>query len=191
MGLTPLLLVPLAFGQQPHQHGVVMLNVAVDQRILFLELTAPLQDVAGFEHWPPRNEVEQAAVDRAAGVLSDPQSVFAIPKAAKCKLKDTDIQLPGDHASHDEDDASHDEESEPETTAGAHEEDAEPGATAHVDLTVLFRFNCKAPQKLEQIRVHLFRLFPDLQSIEANLVTDTEQTFQQLNFAEPTLFFAR
>jgi len=177
-GLIPLMLVPVAFAQQPHQHGVVALNVAIDQRVLFIELITPLHDAAGFEHWPPGDEGEQAALDRAVGVMSDPHSVFSIPAAAKCKLKEVDVKLPGDISA-----AGDDFSAEPTAP--------DPEGEAHVDLTILYRFKCKAPANLAQIRVHLFRLFPDLQSIQANLITDTEQNFQDLSFAEPVIFIAR
>jgi hypothetical protein len=177
-GLILLMLVPVAFAQQPHQHGVVALNIAIDQRVLFIEFITPLHDVAGFEHWPPEDEAEQAAVDRAVRVMSDSRSVFSMPAAAKCKLKEVDANLPGDNPSSDDDFAA-------EPTA------PDPEGEVHADLTILYRFKCKAPDNLAQIRVHLFRLFPKLRSIQANLITDTEQTFQELSFAEPMVFIAR
>ncbi len=176
-GLIPLMFVPMVYAQQPHQHGVVPLNIAIDQGVMFVELIVPLEDVAGFEHWPAADEAEQASVDRAVAVISDPQSLFSIPAAAKCKLKDVEVQLPGDD--HGDDDLHTDSPL------------ADAESETHLDIVFLYRFNCKAPNNLNELRVHLFRLFPNLQSIEANLITDTEQVFQQLDFSDPVVFIPR
>ena len=168
-GVTLLVLMPmLAAAQQPHQHGVLTLNLALDERVLLMEVTWSLRDIAGFEHWPPRDDAEQNSFDRGVGVVSDTRSVFSIPSQAKCKIKDVETEGP------------------------AHtESDGQAHSDIHLDLTVNYRFKCKAPDELSEIRVHLFRLFPDLQSVQANLITEAGQTFQELTFAEPVLFLPR
>ena len=174
--LTLLVLVPLpAISQQPHQHGVVTLNLALEERVLLLEVTWPLLDLMGFEHWPPRDDVEQDRFDRSIGVISDSRSVFSLSREAKCKIKDFVMEEPPQNVGNDETD---------------HAPSSVEGET-HVNLTVSYRFKCKSPDELTEIRVHLFRLFPGLQSLQANLVTETAQTFQQLTFVEPVLFLPR
>jgi len=175
-GLTLLVLTPmLGMTQQPHEHRIVALNLALEERVLFVQMIWSLQDIAGFEHWPPGNVAEQDSFDRGVAVVSDPRSVFSLPPKAKCKIKDVEAEEPvaADDHHQDEDPSS----------------DARPGA--HVDVTINYRFKCKAPAELAEIRVHLFRLFPDLQAIRANLITDSAQTFQEVTFTEPVLFLPR
>lgn len=179
--VTLLVLAPLtAMSQQPHQHGVLELNLALEERDLLMEVTWPLYDLAGFEHWPPRNDAEQDSFDRSVGVVSDSRSVFSLAAQAKCKIKD--IQTPPPQ----QNDGVNDETDLVDGTLNSGDD-----GEAHVNMTVSYRFKCKSPDELAEIRVHLFRLFPAVQSIQANLVTDSAQTFQELTFVEPILFVPR
>lgn len=179
-GVTLLVFLPMwAVAQHPHQHGVLELNLALEERILFVETRWSLLDIAGFEHWPPSDDAEQSSFDRAVGVLSDTRSVFSLPPRAKCKIKDVETTGP--------------EQTDSPDAEADFEEDGLVGAESrtHVGVTVSYRFKCKSPDDLSEIRLHLFRLFPDLQSVQANLITESAQTFQELTFAEPVLFLLR
>lgn len=178
-GLIVLVFTPmLGLTQQPHEHSIVALNLALEERVLFVEMIWSLHDIAGFEHWPPGNDAEQDSFDNSVAVVSDPRSVFSLPPKAKCKIKDVDTEGPleagADHEANGDDHVSND-----------------VGQEAHVDLTISYRFKCKAPDELAEIRLHLFRLFPDLRAVRANLITESAQTFQELTFAEPVLFLPR
>lgn len=185
-GLVAVLVPVFALAQ--HQHGVMELNVAIDGRDLLLQLVAPMQDIAGFEHYPPRNEAEQRSLERGLGVVGDPRSVFSLPDDAKCKVRDVEIELPGEHHHADEPGGAHgDSGDEPPSGEAASGEPADAAdgpvvADPHSDLIVNYQLSCRRPQNLASIRIHLFRLFPALTSIQANVITATDQTFQQLDF---------
>lgn len=166
----------MAGAQQPHQHGTLELNLALQERTLFVEVIAGLEDIAGFEHWPPRSDVEQRGFDQGMAAISDPRSMFSLPERAKCKVKDIVKEEP--------------EQSGNGSNADDHAL-TDVAVEAHFNVTISYRFKCKSPSDLSQIHVHLFRLFPDVQSIQADLITDTQQTFQELTFAEPVLFLPR
>ncbi len=179
-GVTLLVFMPMmAASQQPHQHGVIELNLALDERDLQVETTWSLLDIAAFEHWPPSDAIEQTSFDRGLGVVSDSRSIFSLPDQAKCKIKDVETQGPAQHES-----LSSDVDLDEALLKGAQ-------PAAHVSLTIEYRFKCKKPDELSAIRVHLFRLFPDLQSVRASLITESGQTFQELTFSEPTLYLPR
>ncbi|MBY5975871.1 DUF2796 domain-containing protein [Phaeobacter italicus] len=107
-----------------HEHGVGLMNMAIDGDVLAIELNVPGADIVGFEH-AATAEADRAAVERALAVLADPANLIALPAAAACRMDEAVAHLLGDteaasdeHAAHDDhahdghDHASHDNASE-------------------------------------------------------------------------------
>lgn len=93
-----------------HEHGVGLMNMAIDGDVLAIELNVPGADIVGFEH-AAKAEVDRAAVERALAVLADPANLIALPAAAACRMDEAVAHLLGDteaasdeHAAHDDHD---------------------------------------------------------------------------------------
>ncbi|WP_333696711.1 ZrgA family zinc uptake protein [Phaeobacter italicus] len=132
-----------------HEHGVGLMNMAIDGDVLAIELNVPGADIVGFEH-AATAEADRSAVERALAVLADPANLIALPAAAACRMDEAVAHLLGDteaasdeHAAHD-DHASHDHASdghddhEPDShDHAAHDHDShehnDHGEAAHAD----------------------------------------------------------
>ena len=61
-----------------HVHGASKLNLAIEGRTISMELTAPADDIVGFET-RPRTDKQRAAVEQATSTLRDPLRLFTLP----------------------------------------------------------------------------------------------------------------
>ncbi|MCI5101398.1 zinc uptake protein ZrgA [Phaeobacter italicus] len=134
-----------------HEHGVGLMNMAIDGDVLAIEMNVPGADIVGFEH-AATAEADRAAVERALAVLADPANLIALPAAAACRMDEAVAHLLGDteaasdeHAAHDDhahddhdhaseghDDHDHDSHDHAAHDHGSHEHD-DHGEAAHAD----------------------------------------------------------
>ncbi|MEC8576069.1 MAG: DUF2796 domain-containing protein, partial [Pseudomonadota bacterium] len=127
-----------------HEHGVGLLNMAIDGDVLAIELNVPGADIVGFEH-AATAEADRAAVERALAVLADPANLIALPAASACRMDEAVAHLLGDteaasdeHAAHDDhasdghDDHDHDSHDHAAHDHDSHEHD-DHGEAAHAD----------------------------------------------------------
>jgi Protein of unknown function (DUF2796) len=158
----------------PHVHGVAELNVALDGNVLWIELNSPAVNIVGFEH-APQNAEQKAAVRDGIETLKDGGRVFGISADASCRLAaakvTTDIEHPG---------TEHHDDNE-------HGEEEEHAGEAHSEFQASYRFECAAPDALEQLEVHLFDLFPGTEEVEAQVISGARQTAAELTAATPNL----
>ena len=80
----------------PHVHGHGQLSVAVEGSKVAIELIAPGDDIAGFEH-PAETPEQKAALEAAKGVLSDPVTLLGIPASAGCKTLTAEVETRPEH----------------------------------------------------------------------------------------------
>ncbi|MFO1422737.1 MAG: DUF2796 domain-containing protein [Candidatus Competibacteraceae bacterium] len=160
---------PDALAAEPHVHGAGTLQLVLEGGSLNAELRLPAMDVVGFEH-APREAKHKEAVKKAVAMLKDSRKVLALPDAAQC------IATPGtveselledgpkaDHK-HDQHEADHDH----------------ADGEAHADFEAVYRFDCRRPEALKEIRVLLFQQLPKLERLGAEMVTPTGQRSQRL-----------
>jgi hypothetical protein len=161
----------------PHVHGVAELNAALDGNVLWIELSSPAVNIVGFEH-APQNAEQKAAVRDATETLKDGAHVFGTSADASCRLAEakvtTDIEPPG--TEHHDD-------------ADEHVEEDEEAGEVHTEFQASYRFECAAPDALEQLEVHLFDLFPGTDEVEAQVISGSGQTAAELTAAAPNLAF--
>jgi hypothetical protein len=154
LGLAALVPVVVAHSQ-PHQHGVVTLNVAVEGNKLSLALQAPLDNFLGFER-APRNDAERKA---AAAVLARLRSVdkatalFTTDTAAQCVLQRAEVQAAV---------------LEPITKPPAHDDHAHHAD--HAELEASYEFNCGQPAQLRSLTLGLFEAFARMQRVDVQVV---------------------
>lgn len=171
---TTMLAQPLAHAAGAHEHGVASLNVARSGSELLIELDSPLDNFVGFEHAPGNAEQKRRLAD-ALAVLQDPARVVSLPDAAACRLVEAEVDDP--FAPHDD---HHHEE------ADGHED----GERGHADLEASWHFECANAAALIGFDVELFKHFPRLGKLRAQLVGDAGQSAWVLQPTSVRLEFA-
>ncbi len=89
-----------------HEHGAAVLNAAIEDGSVFLELETPWNNLVGFEHEPSTDE-QRAVVSDALALLEQPNMLFAFD-GGSCVLSDTHIE--NSMAMSDDDHDDHDDE---------------------------------------------------------------------------------
>ena len=161
---------------EAHEHGVASLNIAVEGKNLYIEFSSPAVNIIGFEHHP-RTHTQKDAVKNAVNQLQKANTLFILSAGPEIQLVTasvhTDIDEEADHHSESEhghaDEGHHDKEHH---AADEHER--------HSEFNARYHFVCKKPERLSQIEVGLFRVFPGIEQIEVQLVSGTKQTAMKL-----------
>ncbi|ENM3834916.1 DUF2796 domain-containing protein [Vibrio cholerae] len=177
---------------EAHVHGQVELNIAQDGHDLLLEITAPGADVVGFEH-APQDGAQKQALEKALETLHHPEKLFALSDKAQCEKREVLIKhtLGGEEYQH-----SHaygeGEEHEHQHGEGEHDhkghehEGHDHDEHQHGSFTAQYQFHCEAVDQLKQIDTQWFQYFPSTEKIQANVLTEKQQSALQLN-AKQTL----
>lgn len=162
-----------------HVHGEAQLDVALEGKLLELQLHSPAMNLAGFER-APANAREQARLNAVRDFLTQPEKVFMLAPEAGCALEREAVssELFGVAAGDEDHLALHDEASE-----------AEP-ADDHHDIHAYYQFTCAKPQALRSIDLrNLFRQYPGLHELDVQLIGPRGQNGQTLNARNPILQF--
>lgn len=154
-----------------HQHGVALLDVAVDGNDVTLRLTVPALHVVGYER-AARNDAERKAAAAAAARLEDHRQVFAFPVAARCRVATAMLEVPeaGGHEGHDHD----------------HDHD-HGGSDEHADYVGTYAFRCDAPAALRFIEARVLSVLVGNPTLRANVATARGQSQATLSAATPRL----
>ncbi|MBL4599706.1 MAG: DUF2796 domain-containing protein [Rhizobiaceae bacterium] len=139
-----------------HEHGVSELKIAIDGNLLQIELEAPGSDIVGFEHEAEGDE-QKKALQTALSNLGDPMRIFDFPEAAGCSVTASKAAF----------ELEHEEEHE-----GEKHEDEEEG---HAEFHVSYSLTCTSPERLTNIGLKFFDLFPNAKEIEVAAVSGNGQ----------------
>jgi len=151
----------IAFAQNgAHEHGAANVSVAIDGEKLLIEFSGALDNVVGFEH-APRTEVERDTFSHAISVLEQPDELFLLADAARCKVTDKRIDMP-------------------------YRDNGEP-EREHADFQATYQFECAAPSSLQELQVNVFDLFPRIRNIRALVATSEAQNAVALDRASRKL----
>ena len=183
-----------------HEHGVGLMNMAIDGDVLAIELNVPGADIVGFEH-AATAEADRAAVERALAVLADPANLIALPAAAACRMDEAVAHLLGDteaasdeHAAHDDqasdghddydhdshDHAAHDHDSHEHDDHGeaahadhdeAHHAEHHDTAGGHTEFHAAYRWTCTNPTGLTSLAFPYFTAFENARELELQVIT--------------------
>lgn len=132
-----------------HSHGDASLAVAIDGARVFFELDSPMYNLLGFEH-APKTPGEVDKHRKVAATLSQPDRLFSVNADAKCEADGSHSVDLFEPAEHDDD----------------HADDHSESDSDHRDVLVEYEFTCKAPERIGEIVVHLFDLFPELTQLD-------------------------
>lgn len=170
-----------------HVHGVAHLNVALEGKNLYMEFMSPAANIVGFEHHP-KNQSERDAIESARNTLKNADAVFKLPAAAGARLVEVSVVSEAEHDTHHDAEHGHEGEGHREEKAGkdhGHHDADEHEGEAHSDFKAVYRFVCQHPDKLATIEVGLFELFPGIEAIEVQILTETKQTALELTARKP------
>jgi Protein of unknown function (DUF2796) len=138
-----------------HEHGKVMINVALEEKHLVIELDSPAVNVVGFEH-EPRTDSERAAVRTVSDVLKSGNGLFGLPKDALCLFQGAEIKAPKWEPSPDEHGA-----------PDRHEH--------HADYEARFTYQCDAPGSLTWLEPWLLDKLLNVVEARVNIATGSGQ----------------
>ncbi|MGL1931034.1 MAG: DUF2796 domain-containing protein [Desulfotalea sp.] len=193
--LTTGVSIVMAEEHEPHVHGIANLNIALQDDELLIEFKSPGMNIVGFEH-QAQNKKEEDVLEKAIATLKLNNSLFLFPEAAKCTVHDITIHSDQmEHDSHGEthdangaiDDDHHGEEIAHEDSE--HHHDDHGGEMTHSEFTGEYHFKCQNPEKLDELNVAMFEVFPGIEKIDVQLFTSTNKTAYSLNSKNTTLDF--
>ncbi|MFD0911287.1 DUF2796 domain-containing protein [Ruegeria arenilitoris] len=161
-----------------HEHGVGVLNIAVDDTTVFMEFHAPGADIVGFEY-AAVNAEDRNAIDTAVATLARPLKLFILPAAAECSVVQASAELEGEGA-HGEQHA-HEEDH-------AHEHD-EHGANeaGHTEFHAEYTLTCANADAITEISFGYFDTFSNARELEVQIVSETGAQAFEVERDEPTL----
>lgn len=136
-----------------HVHGAASMNLVLENSLLNITMSIPGMDAVGFEH-PAVSADEQAILQKALAHLQNPDALFLLSKNADCHLLNGMVE-----------------------TALLNKE-AKPGV--HADVDISYQWQCKNPDDLKQVSVQLFAHLSHLQKIQANWISQSNQSAVEL-----------
>lgn len=154
-----------------HVHGASKLNLAIEGQTVSMELTAPAQDIVGFET-RPRTEKQRAAVEQAEATLRDPLKLFTLPPAAGCTVASASAELVFEDA-----DADRGSSAEGDT---AHKAE-------HAEFQGRYSLLCTNAAGVQQIDFPYFKSFPRADEIEVQAISQGGQKSFEVKRARPRL----
>lgn len=141
----------LAAWADPHEHGVVRLQLALDGPVLSVALQTPLDNLLGFER-APRTAAERQAAQELLARLGQGQGVLQPDPAAGCSLQQASVQS----------------------------EVLKPGspsaARGHADLQAQLTWRCSQPGLLASATVELFDGYRRVRQIQVQMVLPRGQS---------------
>lgn len=148
---------PSAAHQSAHVHGLVRLDLAIEAKLLSVQIQAPLDSLLGFEH-RPRTAAQKAAAENLLKQMNNSAALIRPPQAANCQPSKVSIQA---------------DALQPSKPAAKQEEE-------HNELEASFEFNCENPEQLSFIEIAFFDTFKRIQKIEVQMVGVKGQAKQVL-----------
>lgn len=172
--------------EKAHEHGIGVLNLAVEGKEVEIEMTVPGADAVGFEH-APSNDKDRRAVESAIAKMKAADKLFMFPAAAGCRLEEAEV-----HAAQLEDDHKDDEHKHDHKDDHKHDKDhdhKDEHKEEHAEFRSHYHFECLVPEKLTHIDVGFFKVFPSAHELEARFITPRGQGAAELTAAASRLKF--
>ncbi len=137
-----------------HEHGHVLLQIALDGNQLLMEMRSPAINIVGFEH-KAETETDKDKVEWARKTLESFRTLYVLNEAGACQPQSVIVEseLFSDHN---------------------HEGDEHSEFHAH------YRAACENPGAITKIVVNLFSHFPGIEEIDVQIISDEGQTSIEL-----------
>jgi hypothetical protein len=157
-----------------HEHGAAQLNVALEGKVLELQLQSPAMNLVGFEH-AAKSAADKTKVAAVRSQLEQPLALFGL-STGDCSVSQQVLESP----LFDEAADSHEHEHEHEM----------PHDGEHSDIHALYTLDCQKPEDLQQLDLReLFKRFPATAKIQVQVIGPNGQQGSELTPAQPTLKF--
>ncbi len=163
-----------------HVHGHGRLNIAVEGKIVSMELEVPGADIVGFEHEPSTPE-QKAALEKAKAKLADGLLLFTPVSSADCSLKNAKVAALAEH----EDEHEHEHEHEAHGSADARND--EEAGHHHSEFHVEYSLECSSPSRLTAMTFDYFKAFPNAQELDIAVITPKGQSSFEVKRDKPSL----
>lgn len=146
----------------PHVHGNATLQIAVQSNTLLINFSSPLDNLLGFER-KARNQLEVKQVQHMISQFYQ-NATFVPSKAAQCQLQTVQLE-------------SLVVKKKPQSAKAEHIHEEEAG---HADLDAEMVYQCRTIKKLGDLRVNLFKAFPNLHQLNVEIVSERGQSAAKL-----------
>jgi hypothetical protein len=166
----------------PHMHGHGILNIAIENMRLEMQLEVPAMDILGFEH-DATTDAQKEAVEKAKAELASPLALFKLPAAAGCTVADPKVELVAERH-HEGEEAGHAADDNHAAGAGHDHDDVRGG---HKEFHVTYALNCARPASLTSIQFDYFKSFAGAQGLTVNVVTARAQNTYEVTRDAPGL----
>lgn len=189
--LGVVLLCTPAMSYGPHEHGVARMNVTVDGSKVGIILESPLANAISFEH-SPTTDAHRAEVRAMSAKLRQAGEIFLLTKAAQCSPSEIFLiseNLPPELLG----------ETTPVTASSKlgyiTRNYAGPAGEVHKEreghdgLDAFFIFECAKPEAIKSLDVQLFKIWPALHELKAQLDTPAGQKGAELTSKKHTLIW--
>ena len=160
----------------PHEHGVILGNVLVEEGEVSITLDSPLANFLHFERRPVSRD-ERQAVRAMAKKMRQPQSLFLFSEKAECTIKRVDLSSPvidghllsggsqgGTPRNQDRHDEHHND--------GAHD--------GHANIEIALAFGCRHPGHLSELSTVVFHSFPAVHTVSLQMILPVGQMSAEL-----------
>lgn len=152
-----------------HQHGTIVIEIAVEADEIQMALFAPGADIVGFEH-TPSSDADKQAVEDARQILSDPISLFGLPDAAGCAVEHASVSITAETAEPDEHEHEHEHE------AGVQDEEHDDHGEAHFEFIAEYHLDCAEIGAVDALMLGIFERFPNSQTLNVTILGNTGAT---------------
>ena len=165
-----------------HLHGHVELNVAADEKKLFVEVHSPAQSILGFEHRPQTGQQKKLWSAVKNQWEKKTLELFQIDPSLACKVTQAHMNIhfeeEKEHHHHDHANKEHKEKSQHETGLHSHDEQ-DPLKGEHSEIKAEAIFLCKKEIKDSQLVVRLIKYFPEIEEIEVQALPNSGSPYSK------------
>ncbi|MDA9795897.1 DUF2796 domain-containing protein [Paracoccaceae bacterium] len=158
-----------------HEHGIGVLNIAIEAPLVVMEFHAPGADIVGFEY-AAKSDADLAAISAALKTLEAPLDLFVLPKAARCAVQAVQVELESDtdHGANEEDHQGHDDEHDHKhEDHDDHDEQKHAASSGHTEFHAEYSLICSNIEALTQIDFAYFEVFPNSKQVALQLISQS------------------
>lgn len=182
-----------------HVHGEASMMLAFESGAMEVYFESPAMSLLGFEH-APKTQTQAERIDKVRALLSSPNNVLST-QGSDCSLNSANVSISGPVGEpfagkknvSDKAALSLEENSLLEARQHDHhqadelDQDHKSRAKDHSEISVVYEYECVADQAPKFITTKLFEVFPSLEKISVNWVTETQQSEDILRPQSPTI----
>jgi hypothetical protein len=137
-----------------HVHGYAQLTLAAERNTLLINIKVPAQSLVGFEH-RAESVHEIAQVNQLKATLTQPDHIMTIENSG-CALIENNLDLEA-------------------LLPIQHEHSSHGAETEHSEVVITYKFHCESLMGKSSAKLHIFELYPEIETIKALWITESQQ----------------